>query len=34
VFKEVRAEWAQASPHHRQLLSALEAELRQVRSAP
>jgi TRAP-type C4-dicarboxylate transport system substrate-binding protein len=34
VFKGVRAEWAQSSPHHRQLLSAVEAELRQVRSAP
>ncbi len=32
VFKGVRAEWAQASPHNRQLLNAVELELRQVRS--
>jgi TRAP-type C4-dicarboxylate transport system substrate-binding protein len=33
VFKAVRAEWVEASPHNRQLLNAVEAELRQVRSA-
>ena len=31
VFKGVRAEWAEASPHNRALLNAVESELRQVR---
>jgi TRAP-type C4-dicarboxylate transport system substrate-binding protein len=33
AFKVVRAEWVEASPHNRQLLNAVEAALRQVRSA-
>jgi TRAP-type C4-dicarboxylate transport system substrate-binding protein len=33
AFKAVRSEWVEASPHNRQLLNAVEAELRQVRSA-
>jgi TRAP-type C4-dicarboxylate transport system substrate-binding protein len=32
VFKAVREEWAEASPHNRQLLNAVEAELRRLRS--
>jgi len=32
VFKGVRAEWVEASPHNRQLLNAVESELKQVRS--
>jgi TRAP-type transport system periplasmic protein len=31
VFKGVRAEWAEASPHNRALLNAVESELSQVR---
>ena len=31
-FKAVRAEWADASPHHRLLLSAVEAEIAKYRS--
>ena len=31
VFKAVRSEWAEASPHNRALLNAVESELRQVR---
>jgi TRAP-type C4-dicarboxylate transport system substrate-binding protein len=33
AFEEVNAEWAESSPHNRQLLNAVEAELRRVRSA-
>lgn len=33
AFKVVTVEWTEASPHNRQLLNAVEAELRQLRSA-
>jgi TRAP-type C4-dicarboxylate transport system substrate-binding protein len=32
AFRAVRAEWADASPHHRQLLSAVEGEILKYRS--
>ncbi len=32
AFRAVRAEWAGASPHHRQLLNAVEAEILKFRS--
>ena len=32
AFKAARTEWAELSPHNRQLLNAAEAELRQLRS--
>jgi TRAP-type transport system periplasmic protein len=32
AFRAVRTAWAEASPHNRKLLSAVEAELRQLRS--
>jgi len=32
AFKAIRAEWAGASPHHRLLLSAVEAEIVRIRS--
>jgi TRAP-type C4-dicarboxylate transport system substrate-binding protein len=32
AFKTVRTEWADASPHHRQLLNAVEAEILKYRS--
>ena len=32
AFRAVRAEWADASPHHRQLLNAVEAEILKFRS--
>jgi TRAP-type C4-dicarboxylate transport system substrate-binding protein len=32
AFKAARMEWAETSPHNRQLLNAAEAELRQLRS--
>jgi TRAP-type C4-dicarboxylate transport system substrate-binding protein len=32
AFRAVRSEWAEASPHHRQLLTAVEAEILKFRS--
>jgi TRAP-type C4-dicarboxylate transport system substrate-binding protein len=32
AFRAVRSEWADASPHHRQLLNAVEAEISKYRS--
>ncbi len=32
AFRAVRDEWADASPHHRQLLNAAEAEISRYRS--
>jgi TRAP-type C4-dicarboxylate transport system substrate-binding protein len=32
AFRAVRNEWAEASPHHRQLLTAVEAEITKLRS--